>query len=287
MFSALQRLCLPLHRLAHWPDRHAYQHAMRRWWMGRMLTRLDAESVRTVVEVGCGDGWATRELASMLPRATRFVGFDFNPLRIEPAGNDPRILLCAGDAEHLPIAPGSADLILSIATLEHLRDREAVLRRMGELLSPDGLMVQIVPLAPMKVLQWLGFIPEQLRKAVRGATRSLAGQRREKKRKYREGMETNNPHRRQRRHWYQKLYPRVHGEYDSNWQEFRINRRRQWERLFARSGLRLGRYVPLGLFSPYFFGLSPLAKAAAWVGLASVGGFILQPGGHPAESVRP
>lgn len=278
-----------------------------------MIAKLDTTGIRTVVEVGCGDGWAVRELAHLLPQATRFVGFDFNPLRIDASGVrqdtrqgvgqsvgqcggpvsgqageqdrvDPRILLCAGDAEHAPIAPGSADLILSIATLEHLRDREAVLRRMGGLLSPDGVMLQVVPLATMKVLQWAGFLPEKLRKAARGATRSLAGQRRQKKRKYREGMETNNPHRKQRRRWYQKLYPRVHGEYDSNWQEFRINRRGAWQRLFARSGLRLEAYVPLGLFSPYFFGLSPLAKVAAHLGLASVGGFVLRAGeGHAGE----
>ncbi|MEM9884224.1 MAG: class I SAM-dependent methyltransferase [Planctomycetota bacterium] len=271
----IQHLFRPLHAAAHWPEPRAYQHRQRGWMIRRVFARLGDAPRRLIVEVGCGDGWAAHELTR---HADRVVGFDINPHRMEPP-RDGRVLLVAGAAERPPLAERRADLVVSLAVLEHIRDRAAAVRQQARLLRPGGLIVQVVPTAPMKLTQWLGFYPDAVRKELRGLTRSLAGRRTrraEERGKFYAGRETNNPHRASRRRWWQKLYPRVHGEYDSNWQELRENRDAAWRRAFDDAGFEVLHNVRLGFYSPYFFGGAPLARLLSAAGLATVRGYVLR-----------
>jgi SAM-dependent methyltransferase len=272
MPHALQHLALPLYRLAHRPEPIAYQHAERRYMLDRCIDAIPDEARGTVIEMGCGDGWVAHQLAQ---RFERVVGYDINPHRIEPptAGN---VLLLASEAERPPIAPASADAVFSFAVFEHLPQREVVLEQLTALLKPGGVMVHAVPTATMKLLQYAGFFPDKLRRELRNLTRTLAGQKKHRPPKPLDGFETNNPRRASRRRWHQKLGPRVHGEYDSNWQETLQNRVGYWRHLFESTGLRCTRVVPLGLWSPYFFGGAPLAKLGGTLGLGSVHAFVLQ-----------
>lgn len=280
MPNALQRLFLPLYRVAHWPDGVRYQHEQRRWMLDHVFTQVPLGRVSTVVEVGCGDGWVCRQLS---PRFRTVVGFDINPLRIDGCAT-PNVLLVAGNAGQPPIGDGTADLILSLSVLEHLPDRVGALKQMRGLLKPGGVMIHLVPVAAWKVLQWIGFGPDWLRKQARGLTRAMAGQRKPRSTKYYQNRETNNPARTSRRRWHQKIMPRVHGEYDSNWQEFTQWTDRVWTGQFTAAGLRVVRRVPLGLSSPYGFGCFGLTKPLSRVGLASIVAYVLEPA--PADADR-
>jgi ubiquinone/menaquinone biosynthesis C-methylase UbiE len=277
MLNALHRLFLPLNRLAHWPDGVAYQHAQRRWMVNRLLDKVSLDDVRVVVEVGCGDGWICSELARRLDATV--VGFDFNPNRIGQT-NDPRVMLVAGDAAHPVVADGAADLIVTFAVLEHLPNRQDILRELSRMLSPGGKMIHVVPMSTMKVFQWLGHLPDLARKQVRGLTRFMAGQRRRKTAKYYPGRDTNNPQRLSRPKWYRHALPRIHGEYNSNLNEMIENSNRCWVRLFEAAGLGVLRRVPLGLCSPYFFGLSARIRAGSILGLTCVNGYIVERSQH-------
>ena len=270
----IQKPFLPLYRLAHWPPPTDYQHAQRQWMLQRVLQKIPSHNIRTILEVGCGDGWVTQQLVHRFK--CNVLGFDYNPNRIKTS-NHKQILLVAGDASKPPIANQSVDLIVSLAVLEHLPDRHNVVQQLTKILKPGGKMIHIVPTSTMKILQWAGHVPAAARKQLRGATRFLAGQRHKKKRtKYHDDRETNNPHRRQRRRWHHKWIPRVHGDYDSNLQELLENSNHHWISIFNHAGLRVIHTVPLGAFSPYFFGLSAPAKWAAHLGIASVMGYILE-----------
>jgi|GEM_PF-2387369 len=274
MPNALQKLFMPLYRLTHWPPDVPYQHANRQWMLRRILKAVGEQPNQTILEVGCGDGWVSNLLAD---QCQRVIGLDINPQRIEPP-EKPNVLLLAAEAELTPIAPGSIDVIFSFALLEHIPHRVPMLQQLRPLLKPGGRMIHVVPTAEMKLLQWLGFIPDKIRRSIRSFTRRLAGQPKPHPAvKSVDGHETNNPRREgRRRKWYAKLYPRVHGEYDSNWQETLANTNGQWKQLFNEAGLKVDRVVPLGMFSPYFFGLSSFAKLASGVGLASVRGYVLR-----------
>ena len=271
--NAIQKMFLPLYRATHWPDGVDYQHAQRQWMVGRLLDKVPLDGVRVVVEVGCGDGWICGELARRLDATV--VGFDFNPNRIGQT-RDPRVMLVAGDAAHPVVADGTADLIVTFAVLEHLPNRQDILRELSRMLRPGGRMIHVVPMSTMKVFQWLGHLPELARKQIRGLTRFTAGQRKYKTAKYYPGRDTNNPQRRSRPKWYRHAVPRIHGEYSSNVNELIENSNRHWVRLFEAAGLRILRRVPLGLCSPYFFGLSGHIRVGSLLGLTSVNGYIVE-----------
>jgi SAM-dependent methyltransferase len=258
----------PFYRLTHWPDAKAYQHEQRQWMLKRVLRHAAVSRlpVRRVVEIGCGDGWVCHQLAKHFPHV---VGFDINPNRIQPP-HTAGVLLVAGSAESPPIAAHCADLIVSIAVLEHVSDRVATLAGLKQLLAPGGRMIHMVPTTNWKWLQWLGFVPDALRKEVRGLSRAMAGVRRIKQPKYYQGRECNNPQFISRRRWYRKFVPRVHGAYDSNLDEFRRWTPHSWRRQAEQAGLIVEQVIALGAASPYGFGLSrPLGRLAALPALAT------------------
>ncbi len=273
MPHAIQNLFRPLYQATHWPHGPTYQHQQRQWMLDRVLNALPAQGMRTVVEVGCGDGWVCGELAK---RFETVVGFDINPQRIGDQPTTANVLLTAASAAAPPIADGVVDLLVSVTVLEHLPDRLDALRRMNRMLKPNGKMVHLVPVSWWKLLQWGGFVPNLARKQARGITRALAGQRTPRQKKYYPGRETNNPLRPARRRWYQKLVPRVHGEYDSNLQEFLSWTPRAWAQQFHAAGLKVIQTVPLGMSSPYGFGAAWFTHQTAKVGLGSIVAYILE-----------
>lgn len=277
MPNPLHTLFRPLHRLIGLPDTEGYQHARRQWMLRRVLDRAQLGTVRTVVEVGCGDGWVASRLAE---RFERVIGFDINPWRIK-AVDHPRILLVAGNADEAPIADGAADLIVSLVVMEHVPDRVETFRRLSRSLGPGGRMLHVVPTSSWKALQWIGFVPDVIRKHTRGVLRALAGERKQKRGKFHEGRETNNPHVSSRQPWWQKLYPRVHGAYDSNLDEFVRWSTSHWIRSAQAAGLRVTQVVPLGVSSPYGFGISRVFGWWSWLGVSTIVGLVMERAATP------
>ena len=135
--------------------------AAMRWWMGALGTFLAntalfrlPEELRVdedwrVVEVGCGRG----ALLRMLDRRLRFVdapvGVDASAAALRLAAADdraglgarPPLRLLQGAATALPLAAGSAELVLAGHLVKHLDDEElgAFLRELGRVLVPGGL----------------------------------------------------------------------------------------------------------------------------------------------------
>ena len=252
MPNLLQRPFVPLCRAAHLPDAKRLDHKTRADVLERLFDNVDLAGVETVVEIGCGDGWVAHRLAERFPQV---IGLDINPERIVPprAGN---VTLAAATAEQPCVREGSADLILSIALLEHIPDPLETIRSLVPLLSPRGRMLHVVPHWGWKVLQFAGFYPNIVRKRTRSLLRALSGQPKVKSVKYYSGRENNNPRRVSRRVWYRKFYPRIHGEYDSHAAEINAWRPASWRHLFEQAGLRVTRTIPMGIGSPYLFGIS-------------------------------
>lgn len=96
---------------------------------------------RTALDVGCGEGTLTRELARIVPRV---VGLDRDApsLDLARAGGDAGIEYVHGDVLTHDLAPESFDLVASIAALHHM-DTAAGLRRMSELVRPGGSLAVI------------------------------------------------------------------------------------------------------------------------------------------------
>jgi len=112
----------------------------------RMLERLGYIRLapRRVLDLGCGTGLALDGLARRYRRA-EIVALDFAPNMLRQARrrghwlNRPRVV-CA-DAERLPLADDSVDLIFSNATLQWVNDLDATFRELLRVLRPGGLLL--------------------------------------------------------------------------------------------------------------------------------------------------
>ncbi|MFV1997160.1 MAG: malonyl-ACP O-methyltransferase BioC [Acidiferrobacterales bacterium] len=111
----------------------------------RLLERLEVMNIdiRTVLDVGCGTGYCTRRLEKRCKRA-KIIGLDLAPamVRVAKGQNSWRRkgIYLAGDAESLPIASGSVDLVFSNLALQWC-DPDAVFREFARVLRPGGTIL--------------------------------------------------------------------------------------------------------------------------------------------------
>lgn len=112
----------------------------------RMLERLDYVRVepRTILDLGAGTGYAVEPLQRRYRKA-RVLALDFALNMIREARRRGSWLnrpgcVCA-DAESLPFADGSVDLVFSNATLQWCTDVEGTFRELLRVLRPGGLLM--------------------------------------------------------------------------------------------------------------------------------------------------
>lgn len=135
------------------------------WWnrdflelMGRRL-RLDA--CRRVLDVGCGRGHWSRELAVALSPDATIVGIDNEAAWIaeaeawrQRAGLSDRFRYQRGFVEKLPFGDSSFDLVTCQTLLIHVPDPKQVLREMLRVLQPGGLLLVAEPTNLCQSLRW-------------------------------------------------------------------------------------------------------------------------------------
>lgn len=114
---------------------------------GRLIERLDGLKFDpgAILDLGCGTGRPTRALHERFPKAHVFA---IDPARrmLERARRQRgrwrrRFELIAADAESLPLADASIDLVFASMTLEWCRDPEHVLHGLRRVLRPGGLLL--------------------------------------------------------------------------------------------------------------------------------------------------
>lgn len=93
-----------------------------------------------VLDLGCGSGYGTAEMADSLPRVS---GLD----RITPDSKNRRdnIDWIRADLYGIPLLPDSFDLIVSFQVIEHLEDPRVYLESIARLLAPGGTAMLTTP----------------------------------------------------------------------------------------------------------------------------------------------
>lgn len=101
---------------------------------------LDAVPVgsRTALDVGTGNGLLAQDLLRVVPSV---VGIDLDASVLASAmAEEPRVEWVLGDVMTHPFELGSFDVVAAVATLHHLRDLDAALRRLADLTAPGGVL---------------------------------------------------------------------------------------------------------------------------------------------------
>lgn len=123
------------------PELPSYYHNIR----PEVIGLIPAEAVR-VLEIGCAAGAMGRNLKEQRPEV-EVVGVELNPQAAELARDRLDAVIC-GDIEEfefLPYPHEYFDCITFGDVLEHLRDPEALLKRLLPYLHPDGVLICSIP----------------------------------------------------------------------------------------------------------------------------------------------
>ncbi|HLV78213.1 MAG TPA: malonyl-ACP O-methyltransferase BioC [Marinobacter sp.] len=108
----------------------------------RLLACLpDTAGPAHILDLGCGTGWFTRHLARRYPEST-ITGADLAPGMLHHArGRGPEhIRWLNADAEHLPLASNSTDLIFSNLMIQWSTRPELILNECRRILRPGGTL---------------------------------------------------------------------------------------------------------------------------------------------------
>ncbi|MFC7018669.1 MULTISPECIES: class I SAM-dependent methyltransferase [Haloarcula] len=113
----------------------------RHWHTAKhVLARMPVEEGDTVLDLGCGSGYAGRAL-KQTKGADRAYGIDAAPAMARNARSytdDPDVGFLVGDFEHLPFADDSVDHCFSMEAFYYASDPHAVLRDVARVLQPGG-----------------------------------------------------------------------------------------------------------------------------------------------------
>jgi 2-polyprenyl-3-methyl-5-hydroxy-6-metoxy-1,4-benzoquinol methylase len=98
---------------------------------------------KRVLDIACGEGYGTDAL--LKAGATSVIGMDISEEVCAHARNKYGIDARPGDAENIPLADQSVDVIVSFETVEHISSPAAFLDECVRVLAPGGLLIISTP----------------------------------------------------------------------------------------------------------------------------------------------
>jgi len=106
--------------------------------------KLNSQKPVRLLDAGCGDGVQLQMLTQI--QEMEVWGVDNNPLRASRAKrNFPITHIVCGDLLQLPFLPASFDIILCSQVVEHIPQDELLLKKLANLLKPNGLLILGTP----------------------------------------------------------------------------------------------------------------------------------------------
>lgn len=114
-------------------------------WGRELIARLGFKGDEHVLDIGCGEGELTAEIAALVPQG-RVVGIDSSPEMIDlarktyPANSFPNLQWILMDATEIDFSE-EFDVAFSNAVLHWVNDQPAVLRAVHRALRPGGKLI--------------------------------------------------------------------------------------------------------------------------------------------------
>lgn len=111
------------------------------------LEFMKIDETKTVLDLGCGTGFAAREIAKRPDFKGHIIGIDISSSLIERAvslakkeGLSDRIEFLVGDSRSLDLAENSFDVTIAHTLISHLPDPQSLIEEMKRLVKPGGLV---------------------------------------------------------------------------------------------------------------------------------------------------
>ena len=104
----------------------------------------------TAVEIGCGEGFSTQRLRTILPETIHLSASEFVEELVPSAQErNPNVPIIQESIYETTHADNSFDLVFLLEVLEHLDHPDAALKELARILKPDGFLILGVPREPM------------------------------------------------------------------------------------------------------------------------------------------
>jgi SAM-dependent methyltransferase len=98
---------------------------------------------RTVLEVGCGEGYGTARIAAV---AKHVLGIDYDEPSIRhAAATYPQAAFARANLAGLPIGDGAIEVVATLQVIEHVWDHPQFVRECARVLRPGGTLVVTTP----------------------------------------------------------------------------------------------------------------------------------------------
>lgn len=128
------------------PTQYAANSAVQQSWARELIARLQLRGDEHVLDLGCGDGKVTAEIARAVPHG-RVLGVDTSPQMIAyaqknfPPAKISNLKFQICDARKIKPGKEQFHLVFSNAALHWVDDHEAILRGASSVLRPGGRLV--------------------------------------------------------------------------------------------------------------------------------------------------
>jgi ubiquinone/menaquinone biosynthesis C-methylase UbiE len=121
-----------------------------RWFTERALNNMSLSSADRILDLGCGDGWACRLMATRLGNPCRVVGLDVSDEMVRRARTKSsrfeKVAFLCGSAEHIPCRDKVFTKVLSVSAFYYFAHQERVLKELFRVVAPEGQVFILVGL---------------------------------------------------------------------------------------------------------------------------------------------
>jgi len=143
---------------------HVYRLSRRTKEVEQAIKRYFDGDPATIVDVGTADGLMLEALKPRLAPGIHYIGLDMSLplLRAHPALAKSGVSLIQAEGESLPLADGTADVVIATAVIEHAADPGRMMDECQRVLGPGGILVLTTP-SPMmeKIATMVGLLDEE------------------------------------------------------------------------------------------------------------------------------
>jgi ubiquinone/menaquinone biosynthesis C-methylase UbiE len=131
-------------------------------WLETLSSYVPQDSVKTIVDLGCGTGRFTKELSDHF--SAKVYGIDLSWKMLTTAKQSvisPLIKYIQGSAENIPLADGVADLVFISMVYHHIKDKSKAMQEIARVSKSNGfLSIRTSTIDSLDSYLYLHFFPE-------------------------------------------------------------------------------------------------------------------------------